>query len=233
MFVLAALASCTTLTSSESSQISSPGEVALADAQGSPLVTIRVSEAVLAVGDPRYRPEDKGYTRYSADNDPWKWTEEQRILASALDLRDLLTRMLCGPDADLSYGPSLQYEALGTCTGVSIAAWTQPSPHSVLVGRPSDFGQKEPFEPLGPYHREQRLLRAKGDQVWLLGPESAGVEQDLGDRTGSPRKAPVRPHPRAATRSRARLPHPPAHRSARPPSGLRDASVEHPQRLRR
>src|SRR5688572_30976653 len=70
---------------------------------GLPQVTVRVSEAVLAVGDPRYRPEDKGWSRYAADNDPWRWTDEQRTLAAALDLRDLLTRMLCGPDHDLAY----------------------------------------------------------------------------------------------------------------------------------
>jgi hypothetical protein len=183
MFVLAVLASCTMLPSPGASKVQAAGAVALADPQGRPVVTVRVSEAVLAAGDPRYRPADKGYTRYAASNDPWKWTREQRILAAALDLRDLLTRMLCGPDADLSYGPSLQYKALGTCVGVEIAAWTSPehSAQSVLVGRPDDFGLQERFQPLGPYTREQRRLRAQGDQVWLLGPESAGVELAVWD----------------------------------------------------
>jgi hypothetical protein len=182
MFILAAIASCTTVPSSGAGKVAA-GEVPLSDAQGRPLVTVRVSQAVLDAGDPRYRPEDKGFSRYAADNDPWRWTREQRVLASALDLRDLLTRMLCGADADLSYGPSLQYDALGSCTGVEIAAWTGPehSAASLLVGRPDDFGLRERFDPVDPYTREQRRIRVAGGQVQLLGDDSAGVELAVWD----------------------------------------------------
>ncbi|MEQ1506252.1 MAG: hypothetical protein ABMB14_28735, partial [Myxococcota bacterium] len=136
---------------------------------GAPTVTIQVGPTVAAAGDPRFHGDA---ARYRGEEDPWRWTEDQRIAAAAHDLADLVARIACD----------------GRCAvpvqgaGADAAGPDPRDDRAVIrVGLPSDFGLPSPFASVGPFTREQhrRSLGPRG--VDLLGAAAAGVEDAVWD----------------------------------------------------
>lgn len=128
---------------------------------GKPTVTIRVGPSVLAAGDPRFTGNP---SRYAGQDNPWRWTEDQRISAAAHDLADLLGRTVCrSPDCRFAveaYAPE-----------------SVPGQGEIRIGRPEDFGLDSPFRSTDLFDREQFLVRTGRDGVVLaLGAEAGGVE---------------------------------------------------------
>ena len=147
---------------------------------------IRVHPDVYAAYGVRWRPWGGG-PPYLGENEPWKWTDVEQTAAAAGDLRDLLTRMLCGADADLTQDPvTYAYTAPGIAAcGIDIAIWDGASPapddDSILVGRPADFDIDSSFDPLTRFNREAFVTRGVGvtNTVYVLGNEGAGVRQGV------------------------------------------------------
>ncbi|MBX2799959.1 MAG: hypothetical protein KTR31_19925 [Myxococcales bacterium] len=160
---------------------SASGVVTVA-AGGVPSLVVKVHPDVLAAYDVRWRPDDPGIP-YNQQNEPWFWTDVEQTAAAAGALRDVLTRMVCGADADLTHGVGYSYDGLVGCTGFELQAWDDTDPSAddgaILVGRPSDFDFQSPFGALTRFNREafRNVATDSTDSLYLLGNEGAGVQQ--------------------------------------------------------
>lgn len=163
MLLVLAIAGCWAPEASDSNRgpgaLPEPAGAVQLARDGTPTVTIRVGPAVAALPDPRFHENP---SRYAGQNNPWSWTEDQRIAAAAYDLRDVLTRTVCGGKEGCGY---------------VVAAWTPEDNDGIRVGRPADFGLDTPFSSTNVLDREQYLVRTvSGNGVLALGADAGSVE---------------------------------------------------------